>query len=146
MKIIELEGDDWKDYSAPDVANKYKNALNTSITYIAEKNNEICGFSRSINDNACEIIVCDLLVTPKFRGQNIGKQLMECIYNDYPDITVYVMSDVDEYYEKIGCRKVGSVFEVIKKTTSATSLMDGCPSAIDVGQLRELGISIKGEV
>ena len=29
------------------------------------------------------------------------------------------------------------------KTTSATSLMDGCPSVIDAGQLKELGIIIK---
>ena len=115
MKIIELEGDEWKDYSAPDVANKYKNALNNSITYIAVEGEEICGFSRSINDNACGIIICDLLVTPKFRGQNIGKQLMKCICDDHPDLSVYVMSDVDEYYQKVGCRKVGSVFEVMRK-------------------------------
>jgi len=39
---------------------------------------------------------------------------MECIYKDHPDKIVYVMSDVDEYYEKQGYRKEGSVFEVLK--------------------------------
>jgi len=39
---------------------------------------------------------------------------MECISKDYPDQNVYVMSDVDEYYEKQGFRREGSIFEVKK--------------------------------
>jgi len=113
IEIIELEGEEWT-YSAPDTVDKYKMALENSITFVAYKNDELCGFSRSINDNDFYVYVCDLLVTPRFRGQNIGKQLMKCLYDDFPDATVYVMSDVDEYYQKIGCRKVGSVFEVLK--------------------------------
>ncbi len=37
---------------------------------------------------------------------------MECIYADYPGQVVYVMSDVDEYYKKLGYQRAGSVFEV----------------------------------
>ena len=31
---------------------------------------------------------------------------------DYSHLTVYALSDEDAYYEKLGYRKVGSVFEI----------------------------------
>ena len=116
MKIIELEGEDWKDYSAPENQEKYRKALANSITYVAYENEELCGYSRSINDNDYYIYVFDLLVTPKHRGKNIGRQLMECIYNDYPNImAVFVTSGVDEYYKKQGYKIEGTVFEVTNR-------------------------------
>jgi len=114
MGIIKKEGEEWESYSGLDVQDKYKKALQNSITYVAHVGDELCGYSRSLDDNGFFIYVCDLLVTPKFRGKNIGRELMECIYKDYPDKIIYVMSDVDKYYEKQGYRKEGSVFEVLK--------------------------------
>ena len=40
---------------------------------------------------------------------------MEYLYTDFPNLTVYVMSDVDEYYKKQGYKPEGSVYEVTKK-------------------------------
>ena len=114
MGIIKKEGEEWESYSGLDVQDKYKKALKNSITYVAYVGDELCGYSRSLDDNGFFVYVCDLLVTPKFRGKNIGRELMECIYKDYPDKIIYVMSDVDKYYEKQGYRKEGSVFEVLK--------------------------------
>ena len=114
--ITRLEGKEWKAYHAPENLDRFKNALEKSITYVAYENDELCGYSRSVDDYACGIIVCDLLVTPGHRGKNIGRQLIECIYADCPDKEVYVMSDVDEYYAKQGYRKIGSVFEVANKS------------------------------
>lgn len=116
MEIIRLEGEEWKDYSASEVANKYKKALENSITYVAYEKEQLCGYSRSINDNDYYIYVCDLLVTPKYRGKSIGRSLMECIYNDYADVfSVLVMSDVDEYYRKQEYKREGSIFKVINR-------------------------------
>ena len=112
IEIVAFEGDEWKAYYAPENVDRFKKALEMPITYVAYEGEELCGYSRSIDDNACEIIVCDLLVTPKHRGKNIGRQLMECICNDYPEKEVYVLSDVDEYYVKQGYEKIGSIFEV----------------------------------
>jgi len=112
MEIIELEGEEWKDYWGCSNSIKYKKALELSITYVAYEGDELCGYSRSVDDNACEVIVVDLLVTPEHRGKGIGKNLMGCIYDDYPSKDVYVMSDVDEYYKKQGYEKIGSVFKV----------------------------------
>jgi len=116
MEIIKQEGKEWECYSKSNVQDKYKKALKNSITYVAYVGDELCGYSRSLNDNGFFVYVCDLLVTPKFRGGNIGRELMECIYKDYPDKIVYVMSDIDEYYKKQGYRKECSVFEVLKSS------------------------------
>lgn len=113
MKMIEDE-DGW-DYANPDWSEKYKAALEKSITYVAIVGDTLCGYSRSLDDCGFYVYVCDLLVKPDFRGQHLGKQLMECIYADYPNHVVYVMSDVDDYYSKVGYNRVGSVYEVIDK-------------------------------
>ena len=96
------------------MSEKYKIALEKSITYVAFQSNNLCGFSRSLDDCGLYIYVCDLLVISKYRGKGIGKKLMECIYHDYPDSTVYVMSDINEYYKKINYKNEGSIFEVPK--------------------------------
>jgi ribosomal protein S18 acetylase RimI-like enzyme len=110
MKMIEDE-EGW-DYASKTLAEKYKAALETSITYVAFKDDEICGYSRSLDDFGEYIYVCDLLVKPACRGKEIGRKLMECIYKDYPNQVVYVMSGVDGYYEKVDYKRIGSIFEV----------------------------------
>ena len=118
MKMIEAEGEEWACYSDDAVSDKYKLALNNSITYVAYEGEMLCGYSRSIDDCGFYVYVCDLLVMPKFRGRKIGKKLMECIYTDYSNHIVYVMSDIDGYYSKQGFKREGSIFEVIKKNKS----------------------------
>lgn len=112
-KLIEMirKEEGWG-YADDNISEKYKSALVNSITYVAYEEDVLCGFSRSVNDNGIYVYVCDLLVSPEFRGRNIGRMLMECIYKDRPDQVVYVMSDVDEYYNKVGYIREGSVFKV----------------------------------
>lgn len=115
MEIIRAEGQEWSCYSGEKVAARYKLALQKSITYVAYEGNSLCAFSRSIEDSGYYIYVCDLLVKPEFRGKNIGRKLMEILYTRFPDQTVYVMSDVDGYYHKLGYKHEGSIFEVSKR-------------------------------
>ena len=110
MKMIKDE-EGWN-YANETLAEKYKVALESSITYIAFQEDVLCGYSRSLDDCGFYIYVCDLLVRPDFRGKDIGRKLIECLYNDYPNQVVYVMSDVDEYYEKVDYKRIGSIFEV----------------------------------
>ena len=121
MKMIEDEGEDWSEYTSSAGAVKYKAALENSITYVAYEGDLLCGYSRSIDDCGFYIYVCDLLVMPMHRGKSIGRKLMECIYEDYPEYEVYVMSDVDEYYQKQGYRREGSIFEVTNKNKASSS-------------------------
>lgn len=114
MKMIEAEGKDWACYSVDSVSDKYRLALVNSITYVAYDGERICGYSRSIDDCGFYLYVCDLLVMPMYRGRKIGRKLMECIYTDYPNHIIYVMSDVDEYYKRQGYKREGSIYEVTK--------------------------------
>jgi GNAT superfamily N-acetyltransferase len=113
MKMIKDE-EGWG-YADEGMAEKYKKALETSLTYVAYHEGVLCGYSRSLDDFGTYIYVCDLLVKLAFRGHSIGSKLMECLYQDYPGQVVYVMSDVDQYYEKINCKRIGSIFEVPQK-------------------------------
>ncbi|MCB0737147.1 MAG: GNAT family N-acetyltransferase [Bacteroidetes bacterium] len=106
--LIESEGEEW----AQNLSINYQEALNHSITYVAISNGTICGYSRSMNDNGLFVWVIDLLVHKESRGNSIGKMLMECLLDEFPGKDVYVMSDVDEYYEKLEFKKEGSIFKV----------------------------------
>ena len=108
LEILKAEGEEWKDY----VDSKYQEVLKQSITYVAYVNNELCGFSRSINDYGLYIWVIDLLVDKRFRGNSIGEKLIECLLIDYPKQDAFVMSDIDAYYKKLGYRKHGSIFKI----------------------------------
>lgn len=61
------------------------------------------------------VYIYDLLVRKSYRGRQLGKTLMERVCQDFPSQTIYVMSDVDPYYEKLGYRREGSIFEVKAK-------------------------------
>ena len=110
MKMIEDE-EGWT-YSADSMSAQYRIALEKSITYVAYEDGTLCGYSRSVDDCGLYVYVCDLLVNPEYRGMDIGRRLMECIYADHPNQVVYVMSDVCAYYEKLGYQRAGSIFEV----------------------------------
>lgn len=109
MELIRREGDDWRIYWEEPNALRYRKSFERSITYIALSDGKICGYSRSLKD-ALFIYVCDLLVNEKYRGFGLGKKLMECVQNEYPDFPVYVMSGNDEYYQKTGAKREGSIY------------------------------------
>jgi len=112
FKLMRDEGEEWACYFADEQIGKYKLALKNSRTYVAYEGDTLCGFMRCRDDDGFGVYIYDLLVKKEFRGRSIGQKLMERVCGDCPEDTVYVMSDVDEYYEKQGCRRVGSIFEV----------------------------------
>lgn len=109
LELIKSEGDEWKEYLEP----KYELPLKKSITYVALDGGKLCGYSRSIDDAGLYIWIIDLLVHQQYRGHSIGEKLMQCVLTDYPGQDAYVVSDVDKYYEKLGYKKEGSVFNVV---------------------------------
>lgn len=106
------EGDDWSDYHVPAGRGKYIKALESSITYIACDDTIVCAYARCREDDGFGVYVYDLLVRKSYRGRQLGKMLMGQVCKDFPDQPVYVMSDVDPYYEKLGYPREGSIFEV----------------------------------
>lgn len=115
LQIIKKEPD-WE-YADEKYVDEYKLALESSITYVACKGDTVCGYSRSLNDHEMYIFVCDLLVDPAYRGQSLGRKLSEIIYQDYAVDEVYVMSDIDPYYEKLDYKHEGSIFKVTNPST-----------------------------
>lgn len=112
--LIEKEGDDWKEYWDEEGRIKYKKAIKDSIIYLIYEHNMLCGFLRCKDDAGFGIYVYDLLVDQNFRGKSYGKLLMEQVCEDFPNDTIYVMSDIDDYYKKLGCKKAGTIFIVTK--------------------------------
>lgn len=115
FEMMRNEGGGWLNTCAEDVIDKYKTALINSITYVAVEDGYICGFIRCRDDDGFGIYILDLLVNKDYRGKQFGRKLIETICNLYPKDTVYVTSSVDEYYERIGCVREGSVLKITLK-------------------------------
>lgn len=109
--LIENEGEAWADYHSRHKA-QYKRALQSSVTYVAYEGDALCGYCRCRDDDGFGLYVYDLLVDRACRGKQIGRALMSRVCADSPGEAVYVMSDVDGYYEKLGYEREGSVFSV----------------------------------
>lgn len=112
FNMMREEGPEWECYWGESGIKKYRTALANSITYVAYEGNELCGYVRCRDDDGFGVYVYDLLVKKAYRGNSIGRMLMEKICTDFSKDTVYVMSDVDEYYRKLGYRREGSIFKV----------------------------------
>lgn len=112
ITLIKSEGEDWSDYTRELGRNNYICTIETSIVYVIYESNEIIAFIRCKEDNGFGIYVYDLLVRQDKRGNKLGQLLIEKVKNDYPEQSIYIMSDVDEYYIKCGYKKIGSIFEI----------------------------------
>lgn len=86
--------------------------MQTSLTYLLFEAEKLCGYARCREDDGFGVYVYDLLVDASCRGKNYGRYLMEQACKDFPEQKVYVMSDVDPYYEKQGYQKEGTIFIV----------------------------------
>lgn len=115
FSLIEQEGAEWKDYWYASGREKYIKALNSSITYLLFEDETLCGYVRCRDDDGFGVYIYDLLVDKAFRGKEYGRMLMEQVCDDFPNDTIYVMSDVNPYYEKLGYDVEGTIFIVKKR-------------------------------
>ena len=102
----------WEMFTNDDAIETYKNSLKKGVTYVCYDNSEFCGYVRALLDKGFAIYVSELYVIPGCRNRRIGRSLLERVIVDFPNLTVYALSDEDAYYENIGYRKTGSVFEL----------------------------------
>lgn len=75
--LMKEEGTDWECYYNKTSSEKYKQALASSINYVAYSCNILCGFVRCRDDNGFGIYIYDLLVRQSFRGHDTGRKLIE---------------------------------------------------------------------
>lgn len=111
--ISAITGDpDWDMFTnKKDVAN-YRKRLLESITYVCLDNGAFCGYVRALLDDYFAVYISELFVVPEKRNRTIGRTLIAKVKMDFGHLTVYALSDEDAYYEKLGHRNAGSVYEI----------------------------------
>ena len=76
------------------------------------------GFARVLTDYATYGIILDVVIQERYRGQGLGKWMVECITN-HPDIAllkqVLWTSNADRLYEKFGFSVPENVRFMLKK-------------------------------
>ena len=92
--------------------NKYRKRLHESITYVCYEGETFSGYLRALLDDGFALYISELFVVPEMRNRKIGRNLLSRVRSDFKDLNVYALSDEDAYYEKLGYKKVGSVFEI----------------------------------
>jgi GNAT superfamily N-acetyltransferase len=105
------EGDEWSVYQGPAGRDKYGKVHERAYLFSRE-GTLVCGSPAAGVRQRLRVYIYDLLVRKSYRGRRIGKRIMERVCRDFPDQPVYVMSDADPYYEQLGYRKEGSIFQV----------------------------------
>ena len=102
----------WDIFTNEKAIDNYKKSLRKSITYVCYVNESFGGYLRALLDDGFAIYISELYVVPKWRNRRIGRSLLERVKIDFSTLTVYALSDEDAYYEKLGYRKVGSVYKI----------------------------------
>lgn len=102
----------WDLFTNTETIDKYRQSLLDSITYVCFDGDTFFGYLRALLDDCFALYISELFVIPEMRNKKIGRSLISRLRSDYDNLTVYALSDEDAYYEKLGYRKVGSVFEV----------------------------------
>ena len=110
--IALLEKDpDWNSFTCKGKIDVFKSALLSGLTYICKSQGKVCGYLRAMVDGF-GIYVSELYVAPASRNNGYGRGLLKELKQGHPDQVVYVLSDEDLYYEKLGYKRVGSVFQL----------------------------------
>ena len=110
ISLLEKEPD-WSSFLGDDAIDKFKDTLLKSETFLCENEDIICGYLRALVDGF-GIYISKLYVSPSYRRSGFGAALLKRIKQEYPEQDVYVLSDEDTYYEKLGYQRVGSVFKL----------------------------------
>ncbi|MGD9254898.1 MAG: GNAT family N-acetyltransferase [Chromatiales bacterium] len=102
---------DWNLFTCEGNRDVFKHALLNSETLICKSHGNICGYLRALVDGF-GIYVSELYVAPGYRNSGNARELLQKIKQQHPNQDAYVLSDEDRYYEKLGCKRVGSVFRL----------------------------------
>jgi len=134
-------------FTSPDltqlnILNKDPSQVNANAYDLVLNGAEVGGGSIRIHDSNIQSKIFELIgLTEEEKEEKFGFLLKALKYGVPPHGGIAL--GIDRIVMILCC--TDNIRDVIAfpKTTSATSLMDGCPSAIDINQLKELGIKIK---
>ncbi|MES9958651.1 MAG: GNAT family N-acetyltransferase, partial [Sedimenticola sp.] len=103
---------DWDMFTNEGAIDKYRKSLIGSIAYVCYEGETFSGYLRALLDDEFALYISELFVVPEMRNRKVGRSLISKLKSDHSDLTVCALSDEDAYYEKLGYKKAGSVFEI----------------------------------
>ena len=106
------EDHSWDIFTNERAIDHYKKSLGESITYVCYENGTFGGYLRALLDDGIAIYISELFVVPECRNRTIGRTLIAKVKMEFRHLAVYALSDEDAYYEKLGYRRMGSVYEI----------------------------------
>ena len=80
--------------------------------------NKLIGFARAITDYTTNYYLCDVIVDEEYRGEGIGKKIVETLINDEELIhlrALLITKDAKKFYEKFGFYNKEDVMQKDKK-------------------------------
>jgi N-acetylglutamate synthase-like GNAT family acetyltransferase len=83
-----------------------KKSIEHSLCFSLFDGDEQIGFARVITDGATFAYLCDVFIEDDYRGKNLGKWLLQCIF-EHPDVSevrrfCLVTKDAHEFYKQFG--------------------------------------------
>lgn len=81
--------------------------LESSHYILIEENGVIIAFLRYLTDDVLTTFIAEILVDKAFRGQGLGRLLVEEIMNLHPKTRLELISEADDFYDHLRFRNVG---------------------------------------
>ena len=100
MKNVLVEDNFDNGRTADQLQISFANSYSTSI---ATSDGRIIGTARALSDGVCNAYIVDVWTYTPFRGQGIGRQMIDDLFSDLAGQHVYLFTDdIPEFYRKLG--------------------------------------------
>ena len=73
---------------------------------VATHKASVIGFIRALTDQEITTYIAELLVAPAYRGQGIGRHLLNTCHHLFPNTRIDLLSTdtADQFYQSFGCK------------------------------------------
>lgn len=112
IEMFKNEGPDWHEYYDKEALPRIRKMLKESNVYLLFSRMTLIGMIRTKTDFGLGVYIYDLLVSKDYRGNRYGQKLIEYARKKTKNQALYVMSDEDGYYKKLGYKRIGSIFQI----------------------------------
>ena len=83
-----------------------------SLCFSIFRGDELVGFVRAITDGITYAVVLDMIIREDYRGQGLGKWLMQCL-DEHPEVAslrqVLWTADADDFYRQSGFEEMSKL-------------------------------------
>ena len=103
------EAHNWSSAKKPELL--YKALLNSHSLVSAWHEEELVGIANAISDGFLVVYYPHLLVSPKYQGQGIGKEIINILKNKYQDLHMQMLTadaEAVDFYKKCGFVRAGN--------------------------------------